>query len=249
MGSCCHLHGRQEEIGRNGDAMQCGQLSKGAPVSVGNAPHPPRVERLWRLSEMRSNDVCADGLDERIVSVKASGHAVEYQRSVYISRGQTFIGVAAAFMQKLGVANDPNFGERLRQFISESRYKNPRRFAIDGMGWGDQNGPQRLNQYLKGRIPEIETLLSIADRLEVSVNAVLGLSGVNSDAEEGLRDILLHLLSLEGIPPDRADTIASVSLEAQRLLKAFPEDEPLPTRAKYAARAAWLQQQTLATDR
>ena len=221
--------------------MQRSQLSERTPMCVGDAPHPPCVERLRGLPEMRANHARSDGLDKAIVGVTTGGHAPEYQRSVYIARGQTFIGIAATLMHKLAVAHDTQFGERLRGLIANAGFKNARRFAIDGMGWGDQSGPQRLNQYLKGRIPDAETLVQMATRLGVGIDELLGLDGVNAVAEAGMRDILTHLLQLEGIPPDRADTIANVSLEAQRLLKAFPEDEPLPTRAKYAARAAWLQ--------
>lgn len=198
---------------------------------------------------MTANHLRADGANQFVMGVEIGSHASLYQRSVYISSGQTFIGTTTALMQKLGVANDPEFGQRLREAIEAAGYRNPRRFAIDGMGWDEQSGPQRLINYLKGRIPEVETLLALAEKLGTSVGALLNLQGVNSEADEGLKGILQHLLSLEGIDADKAGTIASVSLAAQRLLRAFPEDEPLPTRAKYAARAAWLQQQIPKTNR
>jgi transcriptional regulator with XRE-family HTH domain len=198
---------------------------------------------------MTANHLRADGADQFVMGVEIGSHASLYQRAVYISSGQTFIGTTTALMQKLGVANDPEFGQRLREAIEAAGYRNPRRFAIDGMGWDEQSGPQRLINYLKGRIPEVETLLALAEKLGTSVGALLNLQGVNSEADEGLKGILQHLLSLEGIDADKAGTIASVSLAAQRLLRAFPEDEPLPTRAKYAARAAWLQQQIPKTNR
>jgi transcriptional regulator with XRE-family HTH domain len=201
------------------------------------------------MTEVGPHHVQTDGLDKCVVAMKSGWHSPEYQHSVYIASGQTFIGVAAALMHKLSVANDPEFGARLRAMITLAGFKNPRRFAIDGMGWPTEGGPQRLNAYLKGRIPDVETLVGIAEALNSTVGSLLGLDQVSSASDEGMRGILRHLLSLEGIEPDKADTIASASLAAQRLLRAFPDDEPLPTRAKYAARAAWLQQQSPAPDK
>jgi hypothetical protein len=152
-------------------------------------------------------------------------------------------------MQKLAVANDPAFGARLRQLIPLAGYKNPRRFAIDGMGWSEDGGPQRLNTYLKGRLPDIETTVTMAEKLKVSVADLLGLHEASSANDEMLGGILRNLLLLADIPADKADTIASASLAAQRLLLGFPDDEPLPTRTKYAARAAWIQQQPPAQGR
>lgn len=190
---------------------------------------------------MRADDVGSDGSDQGVVCVQTVNHDPFYQHSVYISRDETFICLASALMQKLGVANDPIFGERLRALIPAAGYKNPRRFAIDGMGWPDAAGPQRLNQYLKGRVPDLETAVTMADRLNVTIATLLGLSDLNFGTDETLRDILRHLLALEGIAPEKADTIASASLAAQKLMQLLPDDDPLPTRAKYAARVAWTQ--------
>jgi transcriptional regulator with XRE-family HTH domain len=176
-------------------------------------------------------------------------HAPFYQRSVYISRGQTFIGANTLLMHKHAVANDPAFGARLKALIPLAGYKNARRFAIDGMGWPDSAGPQRLNGYLKGRVPEAETLIQLAEALGVTVTELLGLDASSSAADESLQGILRHLLELEGIPHDKADTIASALIAARQLFQAFPDEEPLPVRTKYAARAAWIQRQQPAPNR
>lgn len=229
--------------------MKGGQLRKCGAVGARHPAYSPGVEALGRQPECAPDEVCPDEVDQVIVGMFRAGHTSEYQRSVYISRGQTFIGLAATLLQKLDVAQDPEFGERLRRLIPLAGYKNPRRFAIDGMGWPDTAGPQRLNQYLKGRIPDVETLVSMADPLRVSVADLLGLHDATGAADEGLKGILQHLLVLEGIEADKADTIASALLGAQRLLRAFPDEEPLPTRTKFAARAAWLQQQPQSLNR
>lgn len=192
---------------------------------------------------MTPHYVTTYGGEDAVFGVKYIGHDPLYQRCVYTSRGQTFIGRAAALMHKLRVANDPEFGKRLRALIPLAGFKSARRFAIDGMGWPEEGGPQRLNSYLKGRVPDVETLAQMASALRVSLPDLLGMHDANAAPDEGWKGILIHLLELEGIPSDKADTIASVSIAAQRLLRALPEDDPLATRARYAARAAWIQRQ------
>ena len=227
--------------------MNACELRERAAVRVGNAALAPRIEPLWRVPEMRADDTEPDGVDQGVMCMEPLSHAPEYQRCVYISSGQSLIGRAAALMHKLSVASDPSFGERLRVLIGAAGYKNPRRFAIDGMGWPETAGPQRLTNYLKGRLPDIETGAKMAEALKINIGDLYGLDQANSENDEALLDILRNLMSLEGIPPETADTIARTSLVAQRLLQRLPDDDPLPTRVKYAARVAWTQRPNQAT--
>lgn len=222
--------------------MQGRELSDRGPMRVRDATNSPRIQALRAKLERLPDQLGTEVFDQGIVGVECGSHAPLYQRCVYTARGQTFIGLADALLHKLRVAQDPKFGLRLRDAIARAKYKSSRQFAIEGMGWTAETGPQRLNNYLKGRIPEVETLIAMADKLNESVSDLLGLRDPSSASEAGLRDTLRHLLELAGIEPEQADTIANVSLAAQRLYQAFPEEEPAPTRAKYAARAAWLQQ-------
>jgi len=191
---------------------------------------------------MGPNDIRADGLDKRVVGMRFRSHAPLYQRGVYISSAQSFIARHSTPMQKDGVEKDASFGDRLRSAIAASPFKNARQFAIKGMEWPETAGPQRLNGYLKGRVPDVETLVAMADKLGVSLAALLGLSEDGPSIDEPSIGILRHLLQLEGIPEDKADMIANASFAAHRLMRGFPDDEPLLVRMKYAARAAWLQQ-------
>lgn len=229
--------------------MQCSQLSDGGLVGVRHASNTPCVEALRGQAEGGSDQLRTDTLNDVIIGMEFRGHAPLYQRRVYTSRGQSFIGVAAALLHKRAVANDPAFGARLKALIPAAGFKNPRRFAIDGMEWPESAGPQRLNQYLKGRVPDAETLIQMASVLGVSVTELLGLDQASSAADESLQGILQHLLELEGIQSDKADTIASALIAARRLFQAFPDEEPLPVRTKYAARAAWIQRQPPALGR
>lgn len=219
-------------------------MSDCTPMRIGNAPLPPCVQTLRREPELFPDEVRADGIDQGVMVGNFREHAPEYQRSVYISRGQSFIGQLAWLLHKLRVANDPEFGRRLKRLIKESPdFRSARAFAIDGLGWPIDGAAQRLQHYLNGRIPDVETLVQISDALKVTVADLLGISGSSYVPDEALKGILQHLLELEGIAPDKADTIASASLAAQRLLQVFPDDEePLTTRTKFAARAAWHQQ-------
>ena len=213
-------------------------------MSVGNAALAPRMKSLWAEAELRAERIEADGGHQRVVGVPLSGHTPVYQRAVYISSGETLIGRAERLMQKLRMANNPEFGARLRSAIDAAGYKNPRRFAIEGLGLPEASGPQRVQNYLKGRIPDLETVVQIAEAAKTTVSDLLGIADVSETDGAGLQGILRQLMQLEGIPPDRADTIASAAIAAQRLLQAFPDEEPLPTRAKFAAHAVWHQQRS-----
>lgn len=218
-------------------------MSDCASVRVGDAPLAPCVQALRGQSELLSNEVGTDGIDQRVMSGGFREHDPKYQHSVYIARGQSFIGQLAWVLHKLRVANDPEFGRRLKRLIKESPdFRSARAFALDGLGWPIDGAAQRLQNYLNGRIPDVETLVQISDALGVTVADLLGISGPSYVPDEALKGILQHLLELEGIAPDKADTIASASLAAQRLLQVFPDEEPLTTRTKFAARAAWHQQ-------
>lgn len=163
-----------------------------------------------------------------------------YQHPVDTARGQSFIPAIYALRHIGRMATQPldtAFGERLKAAIRRAGFKSDRRFALDGLKWDASNGPQRLSNYIKGRIPDAPTLRQIAAALSIPPSELL-----SGDDGAGLRDILLHLLELEGIDRDRSDTIASVFLEAKRLLETFPDEAELPTRARFAAHAAWQQQ-------
>lgn len=220
-------------------------------MSVRDASYAPGIKALRALTEMGANYGGTDRLHHGVMGMEFRGHDALYQRSVYISSAQTLIYLRHALRQKRAVEKDPAFGERLLGLIKQSPYKNRRRFAIDAMGWPEENGPQRLQNYLNGRVPDIELAAMMAEKLGVSVMALYGLPEDGSDSpsavtDESLKDILLHLLSLEGIEPEKADTLASACLAAQRLLRVLPDEDPIATRAKYAARAAWHQRQSQA---
>lgn len=221
--------------------MNSRKLRESASVRVRDAADPPSVQPLWRLPKAGANDARADLLDQGVMSVKLAGHAPKYQRKVYISRGHSLIGSHDAVRHILAVQNDPAFGERLKRLIEDAGYKSARKFALEGLGWPADNGAQRLNNYLRGRIPNIEIAALMAGKLGVTVMALYGLDDTHSEPDAALADILRHLLALEGIAPERADTIASASISAQRLLGVLPDDDPLPVRLKYATHAAWHQ--------
>lgn len=122
------------------------------------------------------------------------------------------------------------FGERLLAAIQASEFKNPNRLAV-ALEWS----PQRLNNYIKkSRVPDRASLRALAAKLKTTPEALL-----SEDDETALRDILLRLFELEGIPEERADTIASAFLVAKRLLSTFPDEGELQTRARLAAHSAW----------
>lgn len=220
--------------------MNCRQLSDGGTVSVRNAALAPCIEALVTEAELGPDNAEPDPGHEFRVAMPWSchGHGL-YQRPVYISSADSFIAARRAFRHIVGVAKNVEFGQRLKQAIKASSYRSARRFAVDAMGWPENGGPQRLQNYISGRVPDNKTLAIMCDRLGVSRVDLLGYDPSEEDAEA--HSVLRHLLEIAGIAPDQADTIASAALEARELLRGFPEDEALDSRARFAAHAAWRQ--------
>lgn len=106
--------------------------------------------------------------------------------------------------------------------------------------------PQRLNNYIHEktpRLPDVESLVKIADALKTTPDWLLGLSGAApQDAEylvEAVPSAVLRLLELEGIAPDRASAIAHVVRKVLLVLAAFPDESSDPNQARLVAQAAW----------
>lgn len=178
----------------------------------------------------------AQRVDEGAMGMSAFAHEPLYQRFVDIARGLSLMEGQTHISQMAGMA----FGERLLAAIQASEFKNPNRLAV-ALEWS----PQRLNNYIKkNRVPDRTALRVIAERLKTSPEALL-----DEGDEDALRDILLRLFELEGIPEDRADTLASAFLVAKRLLATFPDEGELQTRARLAAHSAWQTQPPQALGR
>jgi hypothetical protein len=205
-------------------------------MSMGDAALLPRMKALEAKPELLAEERSAYRIDQLGMGMKFCGHAPLYQRCVDIASPDVLIAISLALMQCDGVS----FGDKLRSAIRAAGFKSPRRFAIDGMGWPESSGPQRLDNYLKGRIPDVPTVMAMASALNVSLGTLL-----SEATDDALRDILSSLLALEGIPEDKADTIANVAIVAKALLETLPDETPLPARARLAAHAAWRTQQPL----
>lgn len=101
---------------------------------------------------------------------------------------------------------------------------------------------QRFGNYANGkRTPDLKTLVTIADGLQTTPDALLGLNG---GRDEELTDILCRLLELEGLDPARAHTIAEAAAATHRVLKALPPADDSADRLRIATQAVWTTQQT-----
>lgn len=97
--------------------------------------------------------------------------------------------------------------------------------------------PQRFSNYLTGfRRPDPELLAKIADRLETTVDALLG--GTDQVAAT-LRPILVRLCELEGMSEAKATFFADVAIEALRLSRSAQDEGDALTRSRLAAQFAW----------
>lgn len=203
-----------------------------------NPTLPPPVQALMAQIELAPQDRRADLIDQLAMGMGIGGHSALYQRRVDGSSGFSFIAANRDYGQGFCVG----FGDRLRAAIKAAGYKSERAFAIELWGPG---GPQRVNNYTKhNRIPHRDTLALMARKLKTTPEALL-----NEADDEALSDILSRILHLEGIPPDRADTIASVFLAARRLHSTSPDEGDPRTRARLAAQYAWQSQPLPEPDR
>lgn len=96
---------------------------------------------------------------------------------------------------------------------------------------------QRLGNYAQGtRTPDIEMLVRIARALNVSTDWLLGVSEVGPVE---ISPIVQRLLELDGMPHERAASLAAVVQEALKIVSALPGEGDAGLRSRVAAQAAW----------
>lgn len=202
------------------------KFGKGYSLNEGDAPISPVVEGLRAKIELRPDFIRANFVDEEAIGVGFFGHAPIYQRSVDDAIVQSLIARKRALMH----ISPMMLGDRIRaayESMGISQAEAARRCE-----WS----PQRFGNYVKGkRPPDIQSLIKIADVLDTTPDALLGIS---EQSDDELRDILGRMLELEGIDPARAYTIAEAVTATQRVLKALPEDQS-EHRSRMAAQAVW----------
>ena len=99
---------------------------------------------------------------------------------------------------------------------------------------------QRFGNYVQGtRTPDVATLARIAKALDTSTDYLLGLTDDADELLNSLEPILLRLFELEGLPPDRSETIVLIAREALRLLRGLQDEGDAHSRSRLAAQAAW----------
>lgn len=97
--------------------------------------------------------------------------------------------------------------------------------------------PARFGNYVQGkRMPDILTLARIARALGVTTDWLLGLSEAGPIE---IKPVILSLLELERLPPERAEAIASAAQEALRILAHLPDEGGIALRSRTAALAAY----------
>lgn len=236
--------------------MTAGQLCEVAAEGFRNTANTPVVQALRAdTGKLFAHGIAPNLFDQSGVGMECANHAPVISTYRLHCKGQSLIGVTETVMHKARVAKlgnkDPEFGKRLRALIAAHKsYRSLRSFAL-AMGWESDGAGQRLDNYLKGRIPDLETLIRMGELLGASVPELLG-QGAPAPADraedDGARDILVHLLEQAGIDPASADTIANAFLEAQLLYRTIPEDEDHGVLARFSAHAAWQLRQTRAQD-
>jgi transcriptional regulator with XRE-family HTH domain len=195
----------------------------------GHTPHTPCVERLMRQVELRAHDRSANGVDQSAVFMLGEGHASLYQRTVETSSASSLIAnthVANLLLARMALS------DRIRAAYQAKGFKSARAAAI-ACGWD----AQRFDNYLKGRVPDVESLMRMSEVFGTTPNDLLGISE-QSDSE--LLDILRRLLELEGLPAPRAGMIAEVAQASLRQLQHHPGDRS-PELPAVIAQTIWIE--------
>lgn len=120
---------------------------------------------------------------------------------------------------------------RIRRRLSDMNAKQTDVAAAAGLT------PARFGNYVQGkRTPDILTLARIARALNVSTDWLLGISEAGPVE---IKPVVLALLELERIPPERAEAIASTVQAALRILAGLPDEGDIALRSRTAAIAAY----------
>lgn len=209
------------------------KLREGPTIGVGYAAHFPCMDALGRDAKLDADDGFADFLDQRSVGVTSFAHSLPYQRTVDRSSVHSLIATnntVAHICARMELAQRIVFAYTA---LGISQAEAARRCGMSA---------QRFGNYVKGnRVPDVSSLITIAEALQTTPDQLLGVS-VGGDA--ALTDILSRLLELEGVASDRARTIAEAVSVTHQVLKALPGEKDDPDRLRLAAQAVWTAQQS-----
>ncbi|WEK42953.1 MAG: helix-turn-helix transcriptional regulator [Candidatus Sphingomonas colombiensis] len=207
--------------------MKHGELRAGGAVLTGDAARAPVVQTLGREVEICSQNGWVDGIDQRTI-IMSHAHASWRTPGVYILQGLLFMAIQDDTVSLEGMLD---IRDRLREAVTRTGARQvevARRAGIT---------PQRLSNYLqRGTLPDVETLVRLAQATGVSTDYLLGLS--DSGPVE-ITPIVNRLLELEGLSADRVALISDAVQEALRILIALPNEGDALLRSRMAAQTAW----------
>lgn len=209
--------------------MNGGELRERDALTERDAPHPPGVKALVREAKLIANQFRADLVDDDAVGVPFVAHS-----------GTLYAPYSLVNTRSLLAARLPY--RHISQMLEQLARRIQKRIADLGtnqtdvakaLGWTQQ----RFGNYYHGRrMPDVPTVIRLADQLSMSVDALLGVS----DQSSALTDaVLKELLIASGMPDQRAVVIVDALQEAKRLLAVVPGDAPDETRSRMAAHTAW----------
>lgn len=223
------MNERIEEACGNINRTLGSELCHRHPHKGGNSTNAPHVKALGAKPKALSQNIRAYCRNER--GVVMSLHDSLLHATLMNSKSPSLMETHGPRVPSESMIK---VSERIRSRIADAGLK-----QIDVARACGLSG-QRFNNYAQGfRTPDIDTLARIAKALGVTTDWLLGLS------ETGPVDVypvVLSLLELEGLAPERSRAIASVVQEALRILTALPDEGDVGFRSRMAAQAAWQSQ-------
>lgn len=218
------------------------QFGEADALGERNAACTPCVETLAAQTEPFSDDSATELVNQGAISVSMSRkHDTTVNAAFANSNTETLIEInndppSTADMGDLA----KTVSERIRARMEERSVK-PADLARS-VGYT----PQRLNNYIHEktpRLPDVESLVKIAQALKTTPDALLDLNEVTpqdvNHLVEAVPPAVLRLLELEGLALERAEAIAHVVQKVLLVLAAFPSDGFDPNQSRQVAQTAW----------
>lgn len=204
-----------------------GQSGESYALAKGHSPNPPVTQNLRTEREVSTHIYRAHFVDNFAMCMSMS-HDPPIHAPLTDGNTSSLLdqhGEALSFGVMEQVA------ERIRQRIAEMDVNQSDIAKAAGLS------SQRFGNYVQGtRTPDIFVLARIARVLGVSTDWLLGL---NEAGAVEIKPVVLALLGLEGLPPERAEAIASTVQAALRILAGLPAEGDIALRSRTAALAAW----------
>jgi transcriptional regulator with XRE-family HTH domain len=218
---------RFKEVGRRHHAMLKSETGNSRALQRRDTPYPPVVQALRREPKRVRKSPSSEAVDKHAMLMPMC-HDTDIHAALNFSKPSSLVEKHASDDETLFMVE---MADRIKQRLAQLDLSQVAAAKAAGIS------TQRFGNYVQGtRKPDIETLPKIARALNVSTDWLLGISETGPIE---ISPVILRLLELEGVDPERANVIAAAVQEALRILSSLPDEGDAGLRSRLAAQAAW----------